>query len=711
MKQQLLKWISVRFIIVYTFLGILWILLDHFLATRLITNIEPTTIPHLISDVFFLLATGIAVYILLRFWEKKRFIFEEQLRENEERFHQIFQNAPVAYHSLDEDANIMLVNNTWLDLLGYERDEVVGKWFGNLLTKESQPELQKNFSLFLKQGEIRNVEFQMVKKDNSVIYINLTGKIGTDIDGNFKQTHCVFRDVTKEIQISNALQESEEKYRSIINNTMEGIFVIQDRKLVFCNQRFCDILGGESPEQMLDTYFSNYIGSNDKEEFEEYLLEREAGKEQKSLYNFTAIRQDNSDLQLEIFSHLIFYNDRPALQGTFRDITEQVLLRRQLAQSQKMDSIGRLASGVAHDFNNLLTAIIGGAELAKLNMENEVFDHESLDEILSTSKKGAELTRQLLAFSRKDIINPIALNLNETINNLDVLFMRLITEIISLSFDLEPKLWTVKADNSQIEQVLINLVINARDAMPDGGKLSIKTENVTIENQVCLICHESFSGNFVRVCVEDNGIGIEQEQIEIIFEPFYSTKEKHKGTGLGLSTVYGVMKNSGGHIFLESTIGHGSKFHLYFPIVSEPVSELTHPLRPSSLKEGTETILVVEDEVEVRRTTVRSLKQFGYTVFEAESGKKALELVSSLSEMIDLVLSDIVMPEMDGRILMEKIQIVKPEMKAVFMSGYAPSSLEGNKPLPADIPLLKKPFHPKDLALTVRRALDMKSEV
>jgi PAS domain S-box-containing protein len=391
-----------------------------------------------------------------------------------------------------------------------------------------------------------------------------------------------------------------------------------------------------------------------------------------------------------------------------RDVTERKQLEEQFRQAQKMEAVGRLSGGVAHDFNNLLGVIIGYAEFAQERIESPDSIRGSIDEILKAGKRAASLTRQLLAFSRLQVLDPKIIDLNGAVTDMDKLLRRVIGEDIKLETSLARDLGRVKADQGQFEQVIVNLAVNARDAMPRGGKLIIATENFVMDEAfVRRYPYPVRPGPYVLLTVTDTGIGMDGETKARAFEPFFTTKEKGKGTGLGLSTVYGVVKQSAGYIDVESSPGVGTTFKIYLPRVNEEIEARTHfsdeIIRAAR---GTETILLVEDEESLRRLTRTSLELGGYKVLEAEDGSSALKASDSHDGSINLVLTDIVMPGMGGRELAQELTRRRPEIKVVYMSGYTGQTIGLQGPFEPSSDFLPKPFGREVLTRKIREALD-----
>jgi len=382
-------------------------------------------------------------------------------------------------------------------------------------------------------------------------------------------------------------------------------------------------------------------------------------------------------------------------------------LEEQLHHAQKMEAIGRLAGGVAHDFNNILTAIMSYAGLALDGVPPGHPVHDDLQGIQNSARRGAELTHQLLAFARKQVIEPRVTPIKDLILNTDKLLRRLISEDIELVTLISPDVGRIKVDAGQFEQVLVNLVVNACDAMPEGGKLTIEATKTMLDEHYTRQQPDIVPGEYALLSVSDNGIGMSQEILERIFEPFYTTKDRDKGTGLGLSTIFGIVKQNNGHVRAYSEPGHGTIFNVYLPCVDEPLSLIAVRKEPTSLPQGTETILLVEDEAAVRSLVARVLRQHGYTVLEAGNGEEALRLVENHDDqVIHLLLTDMVMPRMGGKALADQLTIQRPDLKLLFTSGYSDKAILQQNVLDPGIAFLPKPFAPASLVQKVREVIE-----
>jgi len=503
-----------------------------------------------------------------------------------------------------------------------------------------------------------------------------------------------------------ALRESEEKFRLISENVADLIAVLDlEGRRIYNSPSYKEILG--DPQTLHGTESFNEIHPDDRDHIKAIFEETvRTGVGQRADYRF--LLKDGSIRFIESQGSVI--RDRAGeptnVLVVSRDVTERRKLEQQLLQSQKMEAIGQLAGGVAHDFNNLLTVISGFTQLALESFAEDNPNRENLLEVLGASDRAASLTRQLLAFSRQQTLQLRVLSLNEVVANTEKMLKRLIGEDIELVAVLAPDLGRVKADPGQVEQVIMNLAVNARDAMPKGGKLTIETANVDLDSAYSRKHPVARPGLHVMLSVTDTGSGMDEKTKARIFEPFFTTKERGKGTGLGLSTVYGIVKQSEGNIFVYSEPGLGTSFKVYLPQVREEVAAVkSSGAAPQQLK-GAETILVVEDEQPVRRLVRSVLESNGYKVLVATRGDEALSLAATHKGPITLMITDTVMPGMGGRELAERLAPNRPEMKVLYMSGYTDDTVVRHKVLDPDTPFLQKPFMPGSLARKVREVLD-----
>lgn len=415
---------------------------------------------------------------------------------------------------------------------------------------------------------------------------------------------------------------------------------------------------------------------------------------------------------LEYYARKDFYNrhlldlEREKVYEANVNLEQKVIEKtEQLQQSQKMESVGRLAGGVAHDFNNLLTAIQGFSELIKYSLKEDDPIQNDVKGIQKAADSAASLTSQLLAFSRRQIASPKIINLNDSISKSEKMLRRIIGEDIDFDFHPDAETSSVFIDAGQIDQILVNLAVNSKDAMPEGGKMTLKTATVMLHEETCQTCKDPISGRFVLLTVSDNGQGMDEQTLSNVFEPFFTTKEKGKGTGLGLSTIHGIVHQNEGHIKVRSEPGVGTKFKVYLPLAEDKEDQSASEDEPVGLH-GHETVLVAEDQEMVRQLAIRTLKSKGYDTLEARDGGEALMIFEEKSEAIDLLLTDVIMPHVNGKTLYDRLSRSRPDLKVIFMSGYTDDAIAHHGVLERGINFIQKPFRPDELAKKVRQVLD-----
>ena len=504
------------------------------------------------------------------------------------------------------------------------------------------------------------------------------------------------------------LRRSEANFRSLVTNAPYGICSCDSSgKILDANPAFLELLGLSSPGDVVGQHiYSLYAESEEWFDLADHLRSAAPFKgltaEWKRKTGTTVVRVSGravpngrkEDVVFEIFAE---------------DVTERRALEQQLRQSQKMEAVGRLAGGIAHDFNNLLMVISGYSEFLLERLGGEPHLRGPAQEIASASERASALTRQLLAFSRKQMLAPRIVNLNDIATENLKMLTRMIGEDIDLVMTPGKNLWSVRADAGQIEQVIMNLAVNARDAMPSGGKLTIETANITLDEEYARVHAPLRPGDYVMASISDTGAGMDSETQSHIFEPFFTTKGP-KGTGLGLSTVYGIVKQSGGYIWVYSELGRGTTFKIYLPrvpSVEEPlVQAAVSPLQFQKVEPGTETILLVEDEANLRYLARQYLEKQGYKVIEAADGAVAMQIAVAHEGVIHLLLTDVIMPGMNGRELAQRISEIRPNVKVLYMSGYTENVIGHDGTLEAGVRLLQKPFNLRDLKSKVREVLD-----
>ena len=633
------------------------------------------------------------------------------LQVSEGRFRALVQNAPDGFELHDEEGHFVDVNSTSLAQLGYTREEML-----RMSVFDIDPDVSReHFADVMREASRAPLRLESThrRKDGTVFPVEVT--ISTmRIAGDLRVLTLV-RDITERRRAQQALRDSEERYRLLFDNLTDAVFVHgieQDDtpgRFEAVNDAACQRLG-YTREELLS------LGPSDIDARESSVDVRAVGQRlrrgESLLFEQVHVAKDGTHIPVEIGVHAFPLADgHQGVLSVVRDVTERRKaerereeLEKQFQQAQKMESIGRLAGGVAHDFNNMLQVILGNVEVLLGQIAVAGDTREALLEIQGSAKRSADLTRQLLAFARRQTIHPRVLDLNDAVSGTLKMLRRLIGEDLKLLWAPGADLWSVEVDPVQIDQILANLVVNARDAMPQGGRVTIETANVTMGAEDPERGPECPAGDFVRLSVRDTGPGIDDEVRQHIFEPFFTTKEPGKGTGLGLATVFGIVRQNLGWLTVESVPGQGAAFQCYLPRAEAPPTTPT-PSNPERSLDGTETILLVEDEAQVLRLAEKILENRGYRVLTARTPGAALELASRYSGPVHLLLTDVVMPDMDGRELLRQLALQRPDIKCLFMSGYPAEIVARHGVLDADLELLGKPFTSELLAEKVRAVL------
>ena len=522
------------------------------------------------------------------------------------------------------------------------------------------------------------------------------------LEDHSTQLEELVQERTKELKKSESmLKKSESMLRSLFKYATDGIIIMDGSgKIIDVNQKACDIYGFDK-DAVVGSNIKLLETDKDNSLFRERMQRILNGES--LLFETRHYRKDRGKVSLEVTAKAIEVEGNVLIQSFIRDITEKKMLQEQLLQAQKMESIGALAGGIAHNFNNLLTAILGNAELLHEHSHLDDKPKKRIKNIENTAKKAGMLVSKLLSFARKDRFELIPLNLNDVIND-SVLFEGTLGRKIKIKMNLSDDLPTIEGDHNQIEQVIMNLIVNARDAMPDGGLITITTSTIEVKKDALDIPAYIMPGKYVLLTVSDTGCGIPKETTNRIFEPFFTTKEKDKGTGLGLATVYGIIKDHKGYITVQSEVGKGSTFDIYLPVSGKTVYEVSKP-ELSSL-EGYENILVVDDEEDVLDFIKDVLETHGYKVMPTNNPLFAIDIFNNLSNEIHLVITDIVMPLMEGKELIGNLRTIKPDIKIIAVSGYSEEVIDKDK-LMIDA-FIKKPFEGSQMLSTVRCILDAK---
>jgi PAS domain S-box-containing protein len=614
---------------------------------------------------------------------------------------------------LDEEHNLTFSSAAVHSELGYSAEEVLGKNVSSFLSPGELPDLLEHLKqLMSRPGIYEEWKFHLAHANGSsrlfrgrVRAITVRGRPCFLLTcSSFEASQWLEEDLRR--------HKEWQKYVELASNDAIWDWDLA-RGRVTWNQGVYELFGYTPGEvDRSDPWWSERIHPADKARVVEgiHAVIDKGGEFWGDHYRFR--RADNSYAHVVDRGFVIRDEEGRALRmiGTLADITDRHSLEEQLLQSQKMEAMGRLAGGVAHDFNNLLTAIIGYAQLNVMSLPVGDRARRDLQEIQKAAERAASLTRQLLAFSRRQVIEPRVVKLNDLIFEMDKMLRRLIGEDIELVTLPAPDLGHIRVDPGQIEQVIVNLAVNARDAMPEGGKLRVVTENSHVSLDDPRVLGGLSAGKYVTLEVKDTGMGMTEEVKARIFEPFFTTKEPGKGTGLGLATCYGIVKQSGGHIEVDSEPGKGAKFAIYFPRIEESAAALPKRDDLGFLPQGQETVLLVEDEPSVRGLALRILQELGYSVLVASNGDEALRVLKdNEGRKIDLLLSDVVMPQLGGRELAERFRLIHPEAKIILVSGYTDDALVRQSLPEQGIAFLQKPFTPASFARKVREVLDQRS--
>lgn len=630
-----------------------------------------------------------------------RYAIERQRTEVKLRWLSLaVDQSPASIFITDPRGTIQYVNSRFTEITGYTAAEAVGKTPRILKSGLNAPDYYARLWSTILAGGVWRSEVRNRRKNGEIYWDAVTISPIRDLRGTIAHFLAVQEDITKRVEAESELKASEDYYRTILQNIMDAVLIAdKDGRILDANPRAVELTGYPREEllrlRVLDTY-----PPEDREVGAARIAEVVGGKPY--IVERRLLRKDGTVLIVDVNASLL--PDGRVL-GTLRDVTERRQLEQQLRQAQKMEAIGRLAGGVAHDFNNVLTAVFGYVDLLSEELPAGSGALQDLAEVRKAAERAAGLTRQLLAFSRQQVLQPIVLPLNDLIEDFEKMLRRVIGEDVELRLALSRGIGNIRADPGQLQQVIMNLAVNARDAMPLGGRLLIETANADLSEQYAELHQPVIPGAYVMLAVTDTGTGMSPDVKARIFEPFFTTKEKGKGTGLGLSTVYGIVKQSGGYVWVYSEVGRGTTFKVYLPRVDEPAAQAPQPRELGSLA-GSETILLAEDDAILRPLAKALLEKLGYKVLEGENAAAALAAARAYDGLIHLLVSDVVMPGASGRELARRVAAARPETKVLYVSGYTDDAIVQHGMLEPGVNFLQKPFTPAVLARKVREVLD-----
>lgn len=608
----------------------------------------------------------------------------------------------------DLDDKIVLWNKGSFKLYGYSVEEALGRSSHDLL-KTKFPEPLAQIKQKLVKAGIWEGELVHLRRDETPMVVASTWVLQYDNEGNPKRILEANTDISDRTRAEEALKESEKQYRTLFDNNPMPMWVFDRITLKFLAVNDAAVRHyGYSREEFLSQTILDIRSVEYKDAVRKAVKDNARGLSKPESWQHR--KKDGSIIDVEITTHDMLLNGRDAELVLANDITQAKRLEEQFRQAQKMEAVGRLAGGMAHDFNNLLGVIIGYCDISRDHLHQDHVVSKNLDQIKKSADRATALTRQLLAFSRQQVLQPRTLDLNAVVHNISKMFLRVIGEDIKLSFSPAVPLGSVKADLGQIEQVLMNLVINSRDAMPKGGRIFIETANITIDEDYVQKHNGVVLGNYVLLSVSDTGCGMDEKTRARIFEPFFTTKAPGEGTGLGLSTVYGIVKQSSGNIWVYSEPDKGTTFKIYLPRIEQRPDSLIEPHNVSSKITGTETILLVEDDDALRELTKSTLESSGYKVLEASNGMAGIKIAKNYSADIHLLLTDVIMPGVSGGDLAKELIQLRPNLRVLYTSGYTGNLIAHHGVLDIETRLLQKPYGKNALLTSVQTALQNQKE-
>lgn len=624
----------------------------------------------------------------------------EALQASEEHFRTLIENAADLILGIDSDNVVRYCSPSLERILGYTPEEFIGKDPAQHIHPDDLGKAAERTSEIIKHPGVTYGPFlfRLRHKDGTWRYTEAFAKCAATPGHGMVIVNS--RDVTERKQMEEALQESEAKYRGLVESSLVGVFIVQDHIFQFVNKRLCEIYG-YTYDELVGHAGIDFVHPDDRGILED--LQRHIDQQGTTEGEFRVVRKDGKSVNVKVLVSFLLYRGHPATAGTMIDITRERILENQLRQAQKMEALGTMAGGIAHDFNNILTALTGYGSLIKMAIEKgNPVRTAHVDAILASALKATNLNQSLLDFARQQPISLNPVNLNELVAGTEKLLKRLLTEDIAFQTDLSPEEMMVLADHTQLDQILFNLAVNARDAMPTGGTITLETAMVDVDGLFAEIYGLAKPGRYARLSITDTGMGMDQVTRDHIFEPFFTTKEAGKGTGLGLSTVYGIVKQHKGCITVYSEKNIGTTFRIYLPLVDWIGAKAQVSAKAVG---GTETILLAEDDEVVRELMTTVLSQYSYTVIEAVDGEEAVTLFNTHPN-IDLLILDSVMPRKNGRQAYDDISAGNPDIKVIFTSGYTKDVILDKGIEDKRFDFIAKPVSIETLLRTVREVLD-----
>jgi two-component system cell cycle sensor histidine kinase/response regulator CckA len=633
------------------------------------------------------------------------------LEESERRYREIFENAKDAIYVHDLNGRYTLANPAAEELSGYSRDEILQLSVFDMASPEHIDLICNSLKQKLTDHAPTTYEIEAIRKDGTRVPIEVSSRL-IYRDGRPIGVQGSVRDISERRRAEEVVRASEQRFRDLVENANDIIFTCDMLGNITSLNRAGERVTGYTADEALKMNIAQAVSPDDIAKVR-HMLSRKRAADVATVYDLELITKSGGRAAVEISSRAILKDgEAVGVQGIARDITDRMRMEddlrashAQLQQSQRLEAVGQLAGGVAHDFNNLLTAIIGYSDFALRKMRANNPIRRDIEEIKKAANRAATLTRQLLAFSRKQILKPEVLDLNLVVGDMHKMLERLIGEDIDLVTTLGSDTDPVKADRGQLEQIIMNLVVNARDAMPFGGSVTIETANVVFDQAYTSEHVPVKPGKYAMLAVSDTGLGMDANTQLHIFEPFFTTKELGKGTGLGLSTVYGIVKQSGGFIWVYSELNVGTTFKIYLPSLTELHFDQELLSVDAAEESEARTVLLVEDDPLVRSVALRALESAGYKVLESGNGHGALAMAHSCMDEIDLLITDVVMPLMGGRELAQQLSALHPKTSILFMSGYTDDAVVRHGIMDKDIEYLQKPFTPESLVRRVGEVL------